>query len=1073
MLKPALFTFWSALLCLHGFAQRPIKPVPNEASVYQMANQQTRLSRTTESTLDFGDTPSVSLSGSFGGSSSDVATDVTSDAAGNVFVCGYFSGEITPGSTLLTSTGQNDGFVAKYNSSGELQWWTILPAESEKNVKPKEIFIDSDGKLIVAGLFDGELDLGLADPLTTVGTNSVFYARLDASGTVTSNVNVTESISPVISGFNTDTNIEIKLGQDVSDNLFILIVDGYSSSYLQKYSSLDVLGFAQTHDEIFNDLLITGTSLYLSGRATQNNDGLFNNNITVTLASEVNTNAIVAKLDLAGDFQWVSLVNHEKETDVYSGTSEAYGVTLGDEGKLILYGELETYGGFGSSSMTESGAFFSVFDENGVFQDVVYTARGGWFKPFQLIYMGTNGYIEYNEDRFITRDTDRQIIDELSPNYPLHSVAVTTNNKLIKCGEKTNSIFIEQEAQITHATDYEIAVESNSARSSILSIETDPDGNIYYYGFTTNTIDAFGQKVDAGYFLTKVDASGSTQWAKNFKTDSDRYDAITGMGDAMVVDPTGAYIYVVAAFEGTLDIPGGSVISADTDGSTAIIKFGTGGSYSQAWKEDVIDYDFDLAVDSNANVFFTGTFSNTVVIGGVSLTANSAAFVVKYNSSGIAQWTKKLGGDGTVYTAFSDVDSNGNIYNVGEHYSSNIYLDDVEIETPADGDGNILIVKLNAEGELQWSKMTGGDNDETTSYEYSTWATGIAVDHDGNIFLKGWMGKTVYFDDILLSQSNFYHHFISKFDNDGNALWAKAIEQVDNYGFDYNEFTIDLLGNVYFAIQSRGTIKFADGLSYTPTNQNDLYVTKYTSDGQFGWLKVLEGGQTISQMYGLGIVGTHTICIGGNFGDKITLGDETKTALQINSGFYATMTISNSAPVFTSTAPLSIASGVKYSYNITSEDTDEMPTLSISALDLPSWLTLTDHGDGTATLEGTPSAEELADQEISLYVSDAVQTNFTKQAFTLSQGTVAKVLDNGTQLQLYPNPTENRLTIQSNKHLDLSSIQIIDPLGKAIKPNVTMESKAISLDLTNLKSGLYILRFQLGSQAWSQSFVKK
>ena len=39
---------------------------------------------------------------------------VATDASGNVFVTGYFIGTVTFGSTLLTSVGTGDLFVAKY-----------------------------------------------------------------------------------------------------------------------------------------------------------------------------------------------------------------------------------------------------------------------------------------------------------------------------------------------------------------------------------------------------------------------------------------------------------------------------------------------------------------------------------------------------------------------------------------------------------------------------------------------------------------------------------------------------------------------------------------------------------------------------------------------------------------------------------------------------------------------------------------------------------------------------------------------------------------------------------------------
>ena len=44
------------------------------------------------------------------------------DNAGNSFITGYFNNTATFGSTSLTSSGLQDIFIAKYNSSGVLLW---------------------------------------------------------------------------------------------------------------------------------------------------------------------------------------------------------------------------------------------------------------------------------------------------------------------------------------------------------------------------------------------------------------------------------------------------------------------------------------------------------------------------------------------------------------------------------------------------------------------------------------------------------------------------------------------------------------------------------------------------------------------------------------------------------------------------------------------------------------------------------------------------------------------------------------------------------------------------------------
>ena len=71
-----------------------------------------------------------------------------------------------------------------------------------------------------------------------------------------------------------------------------------------------------------------------------------------------------------------------------------------------------------------------------------------------------------------------------------------------------------------------------------------------------------------------------------------------------------------------------------------------------------------------------------------------------------------------------------------------------------------------------------------------------------------------------------------------------------------------------------------------------------------------------------------------------------------------------------------------YIYNITATDVDAGDVLTITGATLPVWLTLTDNGNGTAVLTGTPLNEHVGDHNVIINVSDG--TTGADQAFTLS-----------------------------------------------------------------------------------------
>ena len=91
----------------------------------------------------------------------------------------------------------------------------------------------------------------------------------------------------------------------------------------------------------------------------------------------------------------------------------------------------------------------------------------------------------------------------------------------------------------------------------------------------------------------------------------------------------------------------------------------------------------------------------------------------------------------------------------------------------------------------------------------------------------------------------------------------------------------------------------------------------------------------------------------------------------------------NSPPTFNST-PVTVATeDLLYTYNITAADVDVGDTLTITAPVSPTWLILADNGDGTATLGGTPTNEDVGDHSVRLQVEDSVGATAT-QAFSIT-----------------------------------------------------------------------------------------
>ncbi|MBT8137898.1 MAG: hypothetical protein KJO54_12845 [Gammaproteobacteria bacterium] len=77
----------------------------------------------------------------------------------------------------------------------------------------------------------------------------------------------------------------------------------------------------------------------------------------------------------------------------------------------------------------------------------------------------------------------------------------------------------------------------------------------------------------------------------------------------------------------------------------------------------------------------------------------------------------------------------------------------------------------------------------------------------------------------------------------------------------------------------------------------------------------------------------------------------------------------NTAPSVTSSPVTAATEDSAYSYTVQATDANG-DTLTISAPTLPSWLTLVDNGDGTATLSGTPTAGDIGSSQVVIMITD-------------------------------------------------------------------------------------------------------
>ncbi len=336
---------------------------------------------------------------------------------------------------------------------------------------------------------------------------------------------------------------------------------------------------------------------------------------------------------------------------------------------------------------------------------------------------------------------------------------------------------------------------------------------------------------------------------------------------AISTGPTGTYYFVVTAATGTSPYIIESVPSAE------VSAFVTASALPALWAQTVTAgstaSDFSgVSVASDGSVYAAGNiqagnfnFGNSVMSSGTNTVSN--ATLVKYNSSGLAQWAQTVttGSDQSSFSGVA-VASDGSVYAAG--YAGS----------------NGLLAKYNGSGAAQWTQTVAGSDLSSFS--------SIAVASDGSAYAAGnihGIGTYNFGNGVTAAgPSNGYNLVLVKYNSSGTAQWAQTvtITGVANES-SFNGVSVASDGSVYTAGYIAGTgTTFNFGNSVTATgvySSGNIVLVKYNSSGTAQWAQTVTAGPADSfftsvsaaapdgSVYAAGYIqGTSTY----NFGNSVT-----------------------------------------------------------------------------------------------------------------------------------------------------------------------------------------------------------
>jgi hypothetical protein len=124
-----------------------------------------------------------------GGPGREVGQGIAFDSGGNIFSLGYFNSTVDfdpsdDGVANLTSAGDNDMFISKFDSSGRLLWAKRIGSTGSDGAA--QVAFDRSGSLYFTGYFSGTVDFDPHDDrvaeITSTVRGEMFVSKFDSSG---------------------------------------------------------------------------------------------------------------------------------------------------------------------------------------------------------------------------------------------------------------------------------------------------------------------------------------------------------------------------------------------------------------------------------------------------------------------------------------------------------------------------------------------------------------------------------------------------------------------------------------------------------------------------------------------------------------------------------------------------------------------------------------------------------------------------------------------------------------------------------------------------------------------------
>jgi hypothetical protein len=643
-------------------------------------------------------------------------------------------------------------------------------------------------------------------------------------------------------------------------------------------------------------------------------------------------------------------------------------------------------------------------------------------------------------------------------------------------------------------------------------IATDKDGNIYSTGFFRETVDfdpdasnttltAIGER---DVFIQKIDPNGQFVWVKQ----------IGGIGDDIGYNITiglNGDIILAGNFTNQIDVdPGSGMVNYVPQGDldAFIVSLDADGNY--LWSNQIGSIEYcnvkDLEIDQFGNIFLSGDYLDDLVVNPNNLTITvsgsfiyASGYIMKFNSNGAYLLTRTISSSEDFYISSISKGKNGNLFFSGE-FGGHIFLGTTQngnFNTTSTGQSkDIIIGKLSTVGAVLWAKQI--------PISHGSSKTDIVFDQAGSVYTVGGFQGTVDFDpgpnqDFKQSSGSGGDAFIHKLSADGEYEWTKTFGA--NGSALATMVNLDKFGNIFTSGGFQGTIDFDPGPNSKSMNSfgQNRFIQKLNREGEYLWASQVSG---ISNTFNCKIDSSNHILISGSFFGSSDI-DSSNSQYIVNSN--------NGSPDFflnklsqcytiteiveTSCNNLIWINGINYSestndpykvfYNWSGCDSIVTLDLTINSVSDVS-ASISDAGlvannpnatyqwincDDNANIAGETSAlfTPTVDGEYAVVLTEngCVDTSDCIVYMKVGLDDVSK-----SEINIYPNPTENMLNIEFPSFSETVEVIIYDSKGAIVEQLTASHTNVVSMEL-NQPAGLYAISIRTNSKTYTERIIVK